>query len=151
MRCEEARKYFSDQLRRDVDESAETVLSQHLSACSLCRSEFEDLRQVWADLQQIPAPKPDSATMYANLMASVASVQPKSPGPSPSLSIGRLTMRQAARPIGVITISILIAIGAALFFNRCGAAFGCPLNHAENPLPSASASPQASAGHIRGS
>jgi protein-disulfide isomerase len=150
MRCEEAREHFADQLNRDVEQSAETALSEHLSACSPCRSEFEELRGVWADLQAIPTPKPDSAAMYASLMASVASVQPKNPRPSSNLSFGRFTMRQATRPIGLIAVSILIAIGAALFFNRCGAAFGCPLNHAENPLTPTTAVPQAVAGHIRG-
>jgi protein-disulfide isomerase len=153
MRCEEISEYFADHLTGTLSPAADTLLSQHLIDCARCRTEFEDLTRMWSDLERIPAPQPDSAAMRMRFTAAMTAARLDNHRPKSNFSIGRFNMRQAAKPIGVIAVTIAIATGTALFFSRCGMALACPENRGK--ISSVTAAPPANpfgpGGHIRGS
>ena len=60
MTCEEARGYFVDVWRGDMDETAERAFQTHLHSCETCRREVESLRSVWEGLGAVPRPEPDA-------------------------------------------------------------------------------------------
>jgi hypothetical protein len=60
MTCEEARGYFVDVWRGDMDETAERAFQTHLHSCETCRREVESLRNVWEGLGAVPRPEPDA-------------------------------------------------------------------------------------------
>jgi protein-disulfide isomerase len=150
MRCEEVIEYFADHLAGTLDASVEALVSQHLGGCARCRTEFEQLSSIWSDLQHIPAPQPDSSVMQSRLTAAVAVAERENRRRTSNLSNRRFSMRQAAKPLGVIAVSILIAVSATLFFSRCGMALACPALHEAGGQISNSPTPDSTNGHVRG-
>ena len=57
MNCEEARTRFVDYWRGGLDESA-FDFHAHLASCERCRTEAEELRGLWATLEQLPEESP---------------------------------------------------------------------------------------------
>jgi protein-disulfide isomerase len=153
MRCEEIGEYFADHLTSTLEPAADTLVSQHLIGCARCRAELEDLRRLWSDLERIPAPQPDSANMRMRFAAAMTAAQQDIHRPTSNYSSRRFSMRRAAKPIGVIAVTIAIATGTALFFSRCGMALACPENRGKISAFTAAppANPSGAGGHIRGS
>jgi hypothetical protein len=60
MTCDEARKYFADAWRDDLDEQSERDFQAHLESCPACRSEAGQLRDMWDLLGAMPRPEPDA-------------------------------------------------------------------------------------------
>jgi len=65
MQCEEVRNQFTDYLTESLAEPVRSEIQQHLIACESCRSEGQDLKDIWTKLDAIPAERPDTAGMRA--------------------------------------------------------------------------------------
>ncbi|HVT92660.1 MAG TPA: HEAT repeat domain-containing protein [Bryobacteraceae bacterium] len=58
--CEQARAYFVDTWRGELDGEAGWEFHAHLDNCAGCRREVEELRSVWEGLGALPRPEPDA-------------------------------------------------------------------------------------------
>jgi hypothetical protein len=57
MQCEEVREQFADYIAGRQG-AVQSSVSEHLAACEACRSEFEELRKVWIQLENVPPAEP---------------------------------------------------------------------------------------------
>jgi HEAT repeats/Putative zinc-finger len=65
MQCKEVRNQFTDYLSDTLTEPVRLEVEKHLSSCSACRQEVEELEVIWMKLGSIPAEMADSAGMRA--------------------------------------------------------------------------------------
>jgi protein-disulfide isomerase len=69
MRCEKARSHITDCLSDTLPDPARTEVHAHLLQCSECHREFEDFRELWADLEKSPVPVSEMAGTREALIA----------------------------------------------------------------------------------
>ncbi|MDW7759208.1 MAG: HEAT repeat domain-containing protein [Acidobacteriota bacterium] len=60
MTCETILDNFSDYLTGDLDEAARNGIRDHISGCTACREELENLTLIWARLGVLPEERPGS-------------------------------------------------------------------------------------------
>lgn len=58
MNCESAKEQLMDWLSNQMPENERKDLETHLSACSECQEELNDVRQVWLTMGKMPVPEP---------------------------------------------------------------------------------------------
>lgn len=61
MKCGEFQEQFADYLSGDLDDSQSKALDEHLAACPVCVSQFEQMKAVWEDLGDLPEGEPSPA------------------------------------------------------------------------------------------
>jgi hypothetical protein len=61
MTCEEARKFLSDYWSRALVGEEEVSMEEHLATCSNCRTDADQMGELWRDLALIPAEEPGPA------------------------------------------------------------------------------------------
>src|SRR5262245_44761098 len=109
MRCEEAENHIAEYLRGTL--VSESELMEHLSQCSRCRSDLDQLVEVWANLDDLPVPS-TSAVMQAGLLQAIAEarVAPKQPLVQ--------TRRKPMLPLIKTTLLVVLSAGAAFFLGH---------------------------------
>ena len=58
MQCNLAQELFSDYVSGEIDRAKSVSLENHLQTCSECQLEVDGLRQVWSELDEMPAVSP---------------------------------------------------------------------------------------------
>ena len=58
MKCQEIRDQFSDFLTGEINQDMQSAMQIHLSSCSNCRQELENLNEVWTKLGVLPEEEP---------------------------------------------------------------------------------------------
>jgi hypothetical protein len=69
MDCEAARAQLADRLTAMADSATPAALAEHLRTCPSCARDAQDVEETWAQLAEIPAIQPDSASMRARFDA----------------------------------------------------------------------------------
>jgi len=66
MQCEEVREQFASYVIGQIEETAHSLVDQHLKSCDSCRSEAAELKRLWITLGSIPAadPSPEMRTRF---------------------------------------------------------------------------------------
>lgn len=58
MNCQQVRDQFTDFLTGEITRERQSVVQSHLSLCSTCREELENLNQIWTKLGVLPEEEP---------------------------------------------------------------------------------------------
>ena len=58
MNCKQISSLSPDYLAGELDEKTKAELDAHVSRCAKCRQELQDMRNIWEDLQRLPAEQP---------------------------------------------------------------------------------------------
>jgi protein-disulfide isomerase len=111
MRCEEVREIVVDKLSGALTTARESLLQEHLAGCAVCRDEYAELGNIWADMEQIRVPQMERLDMRVNVLAAAAA-------PGWNLLKWRLDMREVVKAAAVIVIVAGLAAGASLFLGR---------------------------------
>lgn len=61
MKCKHIKEKFLDFLINELDETEKENVQSHLSSCSSCREELENLSEIWTKLGVLPEEQPSSA------------------------------------------------------------------------------------------
>ena len=73
MRCEEADSHIAEYVAGRL--AADSPFRNHLAECARCRNEVRELREIWADLDEVCVPKV-FAVMQPRLLATIAETKP---------------------------------------------------------------------------
>jgi hypothetical protein len=65
MECEQIHQRLADSLTLGAEHADDPEVRDHLEHCVACREEAAALERIWAGLDRIPSPSPDSAAMRA--------------------------------------------------------------------------------------
>lgn len=106
MKCEEMREMMPDLASGVVQATPE--ISGHVATCSACASKLEEFRQTMALLDEWQAPEPSpyfDVRLQARLREEMAKPQ-----------VGWIGWFR--RPVLAAALTVLMAIGIALFFNK---------------------------------
>jgi uncharacterized protein (UPF0147 family) len=119
MQCEEVRNQFTDYLSESLAEPVRSEIQQHVIACDACRSEAQDLKDIWMKLDAIPAEKPDTAGMRARfdvMLEAYRQGMDHAPGStwwgSVNAWIGGFWPKQPALQLAMTAALVLIAVVA---------------------------------------
>lgn len=109
MRTEHVRELLPDFINGQVDGSAAQAIEEHLKSCSACRSEYEELQEVFAALEneKLAAPPPDYFSTFR------ARLRQRLEGTSRHrTSLWRPLLVRFALPVaaGVVGIALLLQI-----------------------------------------
>jgi protein-disulfide isomerase len=105
MRCEEADSHIAEYVAGRL--AADSPFRNHLAECARCRNEVRELREIWADLDEVRVPKV-SAVMQPRLLATIA-------GTKLEISNSRRTpMPYLIKPI----LTVLLSTAAAWFLGH---------------------------------
>lgn len=61
MQCEEVREQFADHVIGKLQDPARLEVAEHLRGCLSCRTELEELKTIWVQLDDIPRAEPTAA------------------------------------------------------------------------------------------
>jgi protein-disulfide isomerase len=116
MRCEKVRENIADYLGETLPRTVERELKEHLVDCSSCRSELNELRDLWTDLGEVPVPAFDDSTARAAVAATISDIgrQPLSKPPSRR----RFEMREALKAAAIVVVLAGLAAGATMVLRQ---------------------------------
>jgi protein-disulfide isomerase len=126
MRCKEIQEQFAEYLSGMLVMPAGVM--DHLNGCTSCRTQFEELRNLWSELGNIPVPASDSSATRLAVAAAVAALKTEvhqnatEAAPSVWLPAGLINRRKDMRPtiraIFAIIVVATLAAGAGLLLHR---------------------------------
>ena len=127
MRCKEIQEQFAEYLAGTL--ATPVDVRDHLDVCVSCRTEFEELRNLWGELGDIPVPASDSSATRLAVDAALAALKTEmhpnrtvEAAPStwlpPGITNRRKDMRPTIRAIFVIIVVATLAAGAGLLLHR---------------------------------
>jgi hypothetical protein len=104
MQCEEVREQFAEYVNDNIDGPIRLQIAQHLETCQPCRVELGELKDLWAELGNIPqaAPTPDIRTRFNEMLDAYR--QP----PQSSASAWRRRMLQLSLAAAALFMGIAI-------------------------------------------
>ncbi len=126
MKCNQIKEKFSDFLTGEIDENVREKIQEHITVCSSCREELENLSAIWTKLGVLPEEQPSDKVrtrFYAVLDQYKQNQDQKTIRPRKErFSSGWLRHWMPARPAFQFSIAaLLLVIGlAGGYFLRSG-------------------------------
>jgi protein-disulfide isomerase len=107
MRCEQVQENVADYIAETLPDAMQEELMDHLHGCSSCRSELDDLRELWSDMAHIPVPVfQTQETRAAIAAATISGLMP--------WRATRMNSRFALRTASVLVVMAGMAAGVGL-------------------------------------
>jgi len=126
MKCKEIKEKFLDFLTGEIDDPSKKEIQNHISLCSSCREELENLSEIWTKLGVLPEEQPSKTLrprFYTMLQSYKQGLEQESPAPRPGKIFKAWFARWWPKPAFQLSFSLMLlftGLTAGYFLNSNG-------------------------------